>query len=177
MRILCVQGLSERLLFTLCVLIGNLTPVGCLSPSAESYRPLWWDNPHKHDSDFLYFKAEGKSAVGLEQARQEALKDIKTMVAEYICAEVQLQQDEQSLRSTFRSRSVAELRGVEVIDESDWRTRGESIVWMLGRYPRQEYNRVRQKMALGTQLELQWRKAQSAVNRQSEEEIRIRINN
>ena len=146
-----------------------LALAGCVSPDAETFRPTWWDNPHKHDSEFLYFKAEGQSAVSLEQARQEALKEVKAHVAEYICDEVKVQRDDSELRAVFKSKSMAELRGVEVFDESDARSGGSWTVWMLGRYPRPEYNRVRQKMERGTHLEHLWKEAQAAVNMQKEE--------
>jgi len=145
-----------------------LALAGCVAPDAETFRPTWWDNPHKHDSDHLYFKSEGKSEVGLEQARQEALKEVKAQVAEYICDEVKVQRDDSVLRAVFKSNSMAELRGVEVFDEADMRSGGVWTVWMLGRYPRSEYDRVRQKMERGTHLEHLWREAQSAVNMQKE---------
>ncbi len=148
--------------------VVSLALVGCVSPNTESFRPTWWDNPHKHDPEHLYFKAEGQSAVGLEQARQEALKEVKAQVSEYICDEVKVQRDDSELRAVFKSNSMAELRGVEVFDESDARSGGIWTVWMLGRYPRLEYNRVRQKMEVGTHLEHLWREAQSAVNMQKE---------
>ncbi len=37
---------------------------------------------------------------------------------------------------------------------------------MLGRYPRSEYNRIRERLEIGIRLESQWREAQSAANRQ-----------
>lgn len=145
-----------------------LALAGCVSPDAETFRPTWWDNPHKHDAEYLYFKAEGRSTVGLEKARQETLKEVKAQVAEYICDEVKVQRDDSELRAVFKSKSMAELRGVEVFDESDTRSGGSWTVWMLGRYPRPEYNRIRQKMEIGTHLEHLWREAQSAVNMQEE---------
>jgi hypothetical protein len=147
---------------------AGLLLYGCASSRSRVSGPIWWDNPHQHDSEHLYFKAEGMSAVGLEQARQNALRAIQAQGAGYVYTEIRSLNGVQESQASYES--TVELRELEVFAEEEARNRSGWTVWMLGRYPRSEYNRIREKMECGAQLERQWKEAQSAVNRQQMQE-------
>jgi hypothetical protein len=137
--------------------------VGCVSGDYDS--PLWWDNPRKHDAEHLYFKAKGEGAT-VEEARQNALKLIQTQVAEYVSTQINAQRGaEEAVKTEFGGK--LDLRAVEIYDEKEAKNRGGWSIWMLGRYPRTEYERLKKRLETADRLERQWNDARSAIDRQS----------
>lgn len=121
--------------------------------------PSWWKNPHQHDESHLYFKAKGESAVSEQEARNDALNSVKTQVAEYIQSTVAPDSPFGSVSSRF------DLHEVEVFGEEPQRSgMGRWIVYILGRYPRSEYDKIREKIELADLLGRDWTAAQSALN-------------
>ncbi|HNR93600.1 MAG TPA: hypothetical protein PKK36_03210, partial [Kiritimatiellia bacterium] len=118
----------------------------------------------KHGPQHLYFKAKGESRDSLEDARQNALKSVQAQIAEYIFAEVEVRDDAGGSRVSVES--AVELRELESFKEDEAKSGGTWIVWMLGRYPRAEYDRIRKRLEMGVKLESLWQKAQSALNQQ-----------
>jgi hypothetical protein len=149
---------------------------GCMSYSGDDESPTWWDNPHKHDAEHLYFKAKGEGTT-VEDARQNAFKSIQTQVSEYVSTQIHIASGAGGAAKTdFGSR--LDLRAVESYDEKEAQNRGGWSVWMLGRYPRAEYESVKRRLEVADQLERQWNEARSAIDRQSyseAEEALLRI--
>lgn len=137
--------------------------LGCATTGSHSSEPAWWADPQKHGSQYLFFKAKGESTRSLEAARQDAFRSIQSQIAQYVLAEVRVASATDNATSV---ESAVALREVESFREDEGREGGRYVVWMLGRYPRAEYDRIRERLKLGIELEEKWRKAQSAVNRQ-----------
>ncbi len=150
---------------TLVLPLCFLVPCGCTSIGFQPETPAWWHNPQKHGPRHLYFKAKGESNDSLETARRNAIRSVQTQIAQYIFAEVHVSEtDNKSSQTTIKS--AIEVREVEAFKEDQARSGGRWIIWMLGRYPRSEYERIRQRLETAMELDQEWRKAQSAVNRQ-----------
>jgi len=137
---------------------------GCATLAPELPAPAWWADPQQHGPQYLYFKAKGESSVSVEEARRQALNSIRGQIAEYVFSEVKVQDSGSAVRVSIES--AVELREVEAFKEDEAHHGSLRVVWMLGRYPRSEYNRIRERLETGARLEQQWREAQSAVNRQ-----------
>lgn len=145
--------------------LSFLALCGCTTLGTGPEIPAWWLDPQQHGPHHLYFKAIGESSESLEAARQNALRSIQAQIAKYIFAEVRVSETDNHTAHTS-IESAIEVREVEVFKEDQARSGNRWIVWMLGRYPRPEYDRIRQRLEIGVELDEQWRKAQSAANRQ-----------
>lgn len=159
-----VCSLLAAHVIALSILLCGLALSGCATVGTGPAAPTWWFNPQQHGPEYLYFKAKGESGQSLEQARQNALKSVQAQIAKYIVAEVRVLETDSTSRVSIES--AIELREVEAFTEDQARSSSGWVVWMLGRYPRSEYDRIRERLAIGAELEARWRKAQSAVNRQ-----------
>jgi hypothetical protein len=148
----------------LTVSLGLLVLCGCTTSGATIGEPPWWLDPQQHGAQHLYFKAKGESRGSLEAARQKALVSIQAQIAKYIFTEIRLLETDTTSRVSIES--AIEVREVEAFKEDQARSGSHWIVWMLGRYPRSEYDRIRHRLEIGMKLDEQWRKAQSAANRQ-----------
>lgn len=143
-----------------CALV--LGAAGCLTPALEPSPPAWWTDPHAHDSAHLYFKARGDSSASLEAARAAALDSIRTQIAGYLFTEVSVSDTGREARLSVAT--AVDLREVESFREDDAvRPRGWTV-WMLGRYPRAEYEAIRARLEEGGRLRLAWGEAQRALN-------------
>lgn len=149
----------------LCLPIILLALTGCATIGIRPDTPAWWLDPQQHGPRHLYFKAKGESNESLEDARQNALRSIQAQIAKYIFAEVRVSETDNNTAHTS-IESAIEVREVEAFKEDQARSGSRWVVWMLGRYPRSEYDRIRQRLEIGVELDEQWRKAQSAANRQ-----------
>ncbi len=136
---------------------------GCATTTLGPVPPSWWSDPRPHDAQHLYFKAHGQRH-SLEDARRAAMRSIRAQIAEYIFTEVRVQNMAEQTRISVES--FVSLSEVESFREDDTRHSGAWNVWILGRYPQSEYQRIRKRLALGVRLEQQWSEAQSAINRQ-----------
>lgn len=139
--------------------------VGCATLSPTDETPGWFkpENRRSHDAQHLYFTAK-ESARSLDQARQGTLTSIRGEIAKYIFSEVRVSESDRASRVSIES--AVELREVETFAEHHARVGGQWIVWMVGRYPRSEYDRIQERLVAGVTLEAKWREAQSAINRQ-----------
>ena len=133
---------------------------GCQAPRSNQI-PSWWQDPHRHDDQFLYFKAEGVSSRSYEQAREEARKILQTKLSEYILADQEMVKRQQADLADF---PLPEL-DVSFRDD-EGRLAGTYHVWLLGRFPRSEYEAIRLRLEKGRKLGEAWARAQSALNRQ-----------
>ncbi|HNS82066.1 MAG TPA: hypothetical protein PKM67_11470, partial [Kiritimatiellia bacterium] len=148
----------------LCMIAGGLL-YSCASTAAGDASaadiPSWWEDPHKHDQSHLYFKAKGESFLSLEDARAEAFKSIKKQVAEYIQSSIEVRDRRIDVASRFELREVESFREFEPPHRTD-----QWIVFVLGRYPRTEYERIRGRLEQADRLVKEWAVAQSNVNRE-----------
>jgi hypothetical protein len=141
------------------ILIFGIWLAGCMPDVWAGCEPTWWDNPHQHDEWHLYFKAKGESAVSEQEAWNNALSGVRKLVAEYIQTSVAMD----SLYGNISNRF--DLHEIEVRDDPVCRsTLGQWTVYMLARYPRSEYDKIREKIELADQLHRDWAAAQSALN-------------
>jgi len=162
---------SRRSLFPFKVCLRLMAPVlcfflfpGCATLSPTDETPGWFTNHQPHGSQHLYFPAKGESAQSLQQARQNALKSIQGEIARYIFSEVRVSESDRAFRISIES--AVELREVETFAEHHAQAGRQWTVWILGRYPRAEYNIIRARLEAGVALDAKWREAQSAINRQ-----------
>lgn len=149
-------------------LIAGIGFSGCATTGRGNARrsgePGWWPPARRHDFQYLYFGAKGESATSLEAGRRNALRSIQTQIARYIISEVHVVETDAVSRVSVES-TIA-LREVEIFAEHQARSGGQWNVWMYGRFPRPEYDRIRERIEAGQRLGEDWRAAQSAVNRQ-----------
>ncbi len=137
---------------------------GCQMPVAqEADAPTWFTSPIQEDSDNFYFVSRGSSPVGLEEARQVAMDAVKKQISERICTKVQIERGDGV--NSQRFESGAELRDVGIRDESHARYRSGWVVWVLCRYPKQEYNKAVDKINRGYALKALWNEARSLADR------------
>lgn len=143
---------------TACIL--GLVLVGCTTHGTVSGKPSWWDDPRPHDKEHLYFKAKGESPVSEQVARDTAMESVRRQLADYILSE---NDPDGSLSDVARQ---FDLREVESYKENTWQTAtGRWILYLLARYPRSEYDRIRQRIELADALQRGWAMAQSEINR------------
>lgn len=134
-----------------------------LAVSAWAEPPSWWNNPRRHDASHLYFKAKGESAKSEQDARIDALEGIRRQVSDYI---------EASGEGTGRF----ELRGIESYSEATERQpMGRWMVYMLGRYPVSEYEKIRGRIETAEALGNHWKLAQSELNREEYSKAEARM--
>ena len=154
-----------RLYFGWLVVLMAGTACGACAP------PYWWSDPHQHDRDDLYFKAKGQSVVSEQEARNDAMGSIKEQLSGYIRSHVAPD------GSVGEAASDFDLHEVESFREKSCRESlpGRWTVFMLGRYPRAEYNKIREKIALAEKLQRQWAVAQSELNRGETPKAEIRL--
>lgn len=137
---------------------------GCATLTPRNETPGWFTSPRRHDSSHLYFPAKSEGAPSIQQARLDALTSIKTQIAKYIYSEVRVGEGDHISGSPIMGS--VDLHEVEPFAVHHARVAGQWTVWMLGRYPRSEYERIRDRLEVGVALETKWREAQSAINRQ-----------
>lgn len=131
---------------------------------AAAEPPGWWSNPRRHDEEHLYFKAKGESAVSEQAARMDALEGVKRLVEEY-------------LEASGPVSAGTKLHGVEVYAETAEREPGGKwAVYMLGRYPVAEYEKIRGRIESAEALRENWALVQSelARNEYSKAEARLK---
>lgn len=133
---------------------------GCQS-TRSSQVPSWWDRPHKHDAQHLYFTAEGISTRTYEDARQEAREMLRTKLTEYILSDMASTSPIGNGGPEFSLKELDASYGDE-----EGRIGRAYHVWLMGRYPVEEYNLIRDRLEKGKKLGEVWEKAQSAANRQ-----------
>ena len=124
-----------------------------LTVSAWAEPPSWWNNPRRHDASHLYFKAKGESATSEQAARMDALDGVRRQVSDYI-------------EASGEGAGRFELRGIESYGEASERLPiGRWVVYMLGRYPVSEYEKIRGRIESAEALGNHWNLAQSELNR------------
>ncbi len=137
----------------------RLAACSTLAPSAQA--PAWWDDPHRHDTAYLYFKAEGVSAEGEQAARDDAFQSVQKQLAEYILTTVRAGAGDETL-----DRSGAlDLKKVESFREASGRNGDRWVVWMLGRFPQEEYGKISGRIELGEKLNALFSGARAAATR------------
>ena len=137
--------------FYRCVAAGMLL-VG-LAVSAGAEPPSWWGNPRRHDEEHLYFKAKGESAASEQAARTDAMDAIRRQVSDYV-------------EASGDGTKQFELRGIEAYAEATERQpMGRWVVYVLGRYPVSEYEKIRGRIESAEALRDHWAQAQSELNR------------
>jgi hypothetical protein len=127
--------------------------IGCATPRNDQV-PDWWTNPHKHDEWHLYFTAEGRSTSSYEDARRKAQEVMRSELKTLMMAEVDASNldYERAIRGALISPEFNTLHG-----NVEGKVGGTYTVWLMGRYPIQEYNRFRdqfgseQKTGVGQQ--------------------------
>lgn len=133
---------------------------GCQS-TRNSQVPDWWDNPHQHDDQNLYFTAEGISSRSYEDARQQARGVLRTKLAEYIFADTEYSAVNGDSKTEVALRELDASYGDE-----EGRIGGRYHVWLMGRYPRAQYEVIRMRLDKARELSRAWEQAQSAINRE-----------
>ena len=132
---------------------------GCQAPRSRQI-PSWWQDPHQHDGQHLYFKAEGVSSRSYEQARNEAHEILRGKLSEYILADLA---DARLAQNSLEMFPLQELDAA--FRDEEGRLDGSYHVWLLGRFPRSEYELIRQRLEKGRKLGEAWAAAQSAIHR------------
>lgn len=133
---------------------------GCQAPRSSQI-PSWWQDPHRHDNQHLYFKAEGVSSRSYEQARAEAREILRGKLSKFIL------DDLADARLSPDGLNAFPLQELDVsFGDEEGRIGGYYHVWLLGLFPRSEYDLIRQRLEKGRTLGRAWAKAQSALNRE-----------
>ena len=135
----------KSLLFTVAMAVGWiwiwLGMIGCATPRNEQL-PDWWVNPHKHDEWHLYFTAEGRSPLSYEDARHKAQETIRSELRKYMMSDV-VASDldyETEIRDALMSPEFDTLYG-----NVEGKVGTTYTVWLMGRYPTQDYNHFRDR--------------------------------
>ena len=128
-------------------------------------QPDWWSNPQQHGTEFLFFKAMGESPVSMEEARRQAMISVQRQVADYIMTEVSVVTNA-GIRPTDLERVIQLSEVTTMGHPHDAKIGSRWYVWVLGRYPVPEYQRIRKRIEAGLELQADWIEAQSLVNRQ-----------
>lgn len=139
---------------------------GCASSDQlTKNQPHWWNDPQRHGSEYLFFKALGESRTSLEEARQEAMRSVQQQIAAYILAEVSVNPEATSHASDIQKTiSLSEVSTMG--HPHDAKIGNRWVVWLLGSYPVSKYEEIRRRVTLGEELDRDWRDAQSLINRQ-----------
>jgi hypothetical protein len=132
--------------FTVALILGLATIVFAEPPG-------WWSYPRRHDEEHLYFKAKGESAESEQAARRDALAGIQWLLKEYI-------------EASGPVGTGTKMHGVDVYTEtSERQLGGKWIVYMLGRFPMAEYEKIRGRFESAEALRENWALAQSELAR------------
>ena len=121
--------------------------------------PAWFVDAHKTDHAHVYFKEIGESRMGASDSRADARRRLEISTRDYILDESDAREVGGDTRNAFS------LSGLEIFHESEPRREsGRWKVYILGRLPRVEYDRIVSRIRLGRQLTGKWGDAQSMVS-------------
>lgn len=149
--------LSTACRLWLCRMAGAIAMLVGIGSAIAAEPPAWWNDPIKDDAVNCYFPASGVSVVSSDEALQQAQSNALELIAFRLGG---------GQASTALHRYLlANIRNWN-LHATEEKLKGRSHhVWIIVKYPQEEMQSLRARIALGAKLNDLWGEAKTALSK------------